>query len=386
MDRIYLDHNATTPLDPRVAEAMTACALTHFANPSSQHRRGRAARQVLEEAREAIAEMLGASLAGRRGDRLVFTSGGTEANNLALCGLVEGRAAVTIASAIEHPSVTAALERLAAQGRTTATLPATPDGVLDLNVARDWLANSAASVVSVMLANHETGALQPVTELAELKRKQGFLLHTDATQAVGKIRVSFRELGVDALTCSAHKFHGPPGIGALLLRHGVTVEPQMVGGFQQEGLRCGTECVALAVGMMTALRLWHEEAEARQRRMTQLRLRLEGQLIEAFPHAVIHAAHTPRLPNTVNISFPGVDRQALLMALDMDGVECSTGSACASGSSEPSPTLKAMGVEPALVDTSLRISLAATTTEEEIGQAVRRIIAAAKQVAAFSFR
>jgi cysteine desulfurase len=383
--RIYLDHNATTPLDPRAAAAMAECAQTHFANPSSQHRRGRQARQALEDAREEIAELLGARLTGSRPDRLIFTSGGTEANNLAIYGLAGARAAITAASAIEHPSITAAVQRLAEQGRTVTFLPATVDGVIDLNVASERLRQPSA-VVSVLAANHETGARQPLAELVRLKQQHGFVLHTDATQAVGKIPLDFRELGVDALTCTAHKLHGPRGIGVLLLRHGVTVEPQVVGGFQQEGLRCGTECTALVVGMATALRLWHAEAESRQQRMTQLRLRLERALVERLPDAVIHAAHAPRLPNTVNVSLPGVDRQALLMALDMDGVECSTGSACASGSSEPSPTLRAMGLDDRLVSSSLRLSLGASTTDEEITAAAERIAAAAQRVAAFSFR
>jgi cysteine desulfurase len=204
--------------------------------------------------------------------------------------------------------------------------------------------------------------------------RAGTLLHTDAVQVVGKLPVHFGKIGVDAMTVTAHKFHGPPGIGALMLRHGVTVEPQLFGGFQQMGLRCGTECVALAVGFHRALQLWHEEADTRAARMAQLRVRLETALRDALPWIVVNGEHAPRLPHTSNLSFPGLDRQALLMALDMAGVCCSTGSACASGSTDPSHVLQAMGCDERVVAGSLRISLGATTTAEDVAVACERIL------------
>jgi cysteine desulfurase len=207
-----------------------------------------------------------------------------------------------------------------------------------------------------------------------LCRPTATVVHTDAVQVVGKLPVHFGELGVDAMTVSAHKFHGPPGIGALLVRHGVAIEPQLFGGFQQMGLRCGTECVALVVGFHRALQLWQQEADTRSARMAQLRVRLETVLREALPWITINGEHAPRLPHTSNLSFPGLDRQALLMALDMAGVCCSTGSACASGSTDPSHVLQAMGCDDPIVASSLRISLGATTTDREVAQACERIL------------
>jgi cysteine desulfurase len=226
-----------------------------------------------------------------------------------------------------------------------------------------------------MLASNETGVIQPVTEAAAVCRAHGALIHTDAAQAVGKIPVNFTELGVDALAATAHKFHGPLGIGVLVLRHGVKLGPSLYGGFQQAALRPGTESVALAIGMQTALELWQREAEARRERMATLRDRLEREIRADYPDAVVIGAGAPRLPHTSNIAFVGLDRQALVMALDLAGVACSTGSACASGSSEPSPTLVAMGLAEEVISSSIRFSLGAPTTADQISEAARRILA-----------
>jgi cysteine desulfurase len=225
-----------------------------------------------------------------------------------------------------------------------------------------------------MLGNNETGAMQPIVRLAAICDKAGTLLHTDGAQSVGKIPVHFRQLGVAAMTVAAHKFHGPRGIGALILRHGVELKSQLFGGFQQAGHRPGTEDVALAVGMHTALLVWQREADDRTRRMTALRDRLEHQLRDGWPDLVVHAAGAPRLPHTLCVAFPGLNRQALVMALDLAGVACSTGSACASGASDPSPTLVAMGCENAVLEGSIRLSLGATTTAADIDEAARRIL------------
>ena len=229
-------------------------------------------------------------------------------------------------------------------------------------------------LVSVMLGNNETGVIQPVAEIAQLCRAAGAIMHTDAVQAAGKIPVKFRALGVDALTIAAHKFHGPRGIGALLVRHDVKLEPMLFGGFQQVGLRPGTEPTALAVGMCRALELWHIEGEARTRRLTELRDRFEAKLRAAVPDLVINGESAERLPHTSNIAFLGLDRQALVMALDLAGVACSTGSACASGSSEPSPVLLAMQAPAEVISSSLRFSLGAGITAAEIDEAAARII------------
>ncbi len=252
-------------------------------------------------------------------------------------------------------------------------LLANSDGLVLAEALADLL-RPDTRLVSIMLANNETGVLQPVREIAAVCRAAGVLIHTDAVQAVGKIPVHFRELGVDALTATAHKFHGPLGIGVLIVRHGVTLEPALHGGFQQASLRPGTESVALAIGMQTALEAWRRESDARRQRMTELRDNLERQLLAGDPRAVVIGAAAPRLPHTSNIAFVGVDRQALVMALDLAGVACSTGSACASGSSEPSPALVAMGLPEEQISSSVRFSLGATTTPADIDEAARRIL------------
>ncbi len=377
MQPIYLDHNATTPLAPEAAAAMAQCQAFGFANPESQHQLGRRARRALEEAREGIAEILGVDLGGRSADRMIFTSGGTEANNLALFGLVGAMAhphpSQLLISAIEHPSVAQPTAALARRGWHVDRWPVSSDGIIDTERLSVEMANPPR-LISVMLANNETGVIQPLGELATRAAAAGVLLHTDAVQAAGKLRVNFRELGVAAMTIAAHKFHGPRGIGALIVRGGVPLDPQLFGGFQQQGLRPGTEPVALAVGMHVALQIFARDQSARIDRMTQLRDRLEDALIAAYPSAVVHGRTAPRLPNTTCIALPGLDRQALVMALDLAGVCCSTGSACASGSSDPSPTLLAMGLPDELVGSSIRFSLAATTTEKEIDEAVNRIV------------
>ncbi|MCE9608037.1 MAG: cysteine desulfurase [Planctomycetia bacterium] len=384
MQSIYLDHNATTPLLPEVAEAMDRAARAGYANPASQHAAGRRARRIIEDARERIAEILGVNLATMQPDRLLFTSGGTEANNLALSGLVGGAvkgelapappAAHVLLSAIEHPSIVGPGERLAAEGYDVEQIPVDGDGRVE--VARfAQLLRPTSRLVSLMLGNNETGVLQPVAEVAALCRAQGVLMHTDAAQAVGKIEVDFGKLGVDALSAAAHKFHGPLGIGLLALRRGVVLRPLLIGGFQQEGLRPGTESPVLVVGLLTALEIWARDRETRTAHLTMLRNELERRLLTSCPQIVVHGARVARLPQTLNIAFVGANRQAMLMALDQAGVACSTGSACASGSSRPSPTLEAMCCSPAELESSLRFSVGSTTTTAEIVEAAARITA-----------
>lgn len=377
---IYLDHNSTTPLLPEVVAAMAEALRAGYANPSSQHAAGRRARRALEEAREGIAEILGAKTTGMDADQLLFTSGGTEANNLALFGLAGETPGRVILSAIEHPSIVGPAEALARRGWQVDRLRVNSDGVIDLHHARDLLCPSPhtlrPSLATAMLANNETGVMQPIGELAQLCGERQIPLHTDAVQVAGKLPVSFRELGASSMTITAHKFHGPRGIGALVVRHGVKLQPLLHGGFQQAGLRPGTEDVALANGMFAALRLWQREAGERATRMTMLRDRLEAQLLAGDGNAVINGMKVKRLPHTTNIAFVGVNRQALLMALDLAGVACSTGSACASGSSEPSPVLLAMGCDERVVEGALRLSLGATTTPADVDEAARRILLA----------
>jgi cysteine desulfurase len=385
---IYLDHNATTPLLPEVADIICRCWKEPRLNPSSQHSFGRQARRTLEAARSRISSILGLS----QNDRLVFTSGGTESNNLAVRGLLQRiRATMTssapfahiIISALEHPSITELANDLQQQGHHVDRIPVDANGVVRVDSFRDLLRPDTA-VVAVMLANNETGVIQPIPDLAALCNERNIALHCDAAQAVGRIPVSFHELGVATMTIAAHKFYGPVGIGALIIRHDIEIRPQLFGGFQQEALRPGTESVALAVGTCRALDLGYPDPsidkqirllQQRAAHLRELRDRFEQQILAGWPTAVVIGAAAERLPNTSNIAFVGLDRQMLFMALDQAGVACSTGSACASGSSEGSPALLAMGLKPEVVSSALRFSFGVTTTAEEAAEAARRILA-----------
>jgi len=379
MNSIYLDNNATTRIDPRVAQAMHDCELAGHVNPASQHHLGRRTRRILEQARESIGQLLGCHLSDTRADRVVFTSGGTEANNLAIFGLVGRPPGHVIVSAIEHPSVMGAADRLAQLGFHVGRIGVSRDGVVQPDHLRELL-RPETRLVSVMLGNNETGVLQPVPELAQICAEAGVPLHTDAVQVVGKLPVDFRRLGAAAMSLTAHKFHGPRGIGALVLRPDVQIAPMLFGGFQQEGIRPGTEAIALVVGLHRALELWAEEADARQQRLTALRDQLENALRDELPDLVVNGAAAPRLPHTVNLCFPGIERQTLLMALDFAGVACSSGAACASGSSEVSPVLTAMGLDAEITSGSIRISVGADATAAEIAEASRRISSTVKDL------
>jgi cysteine desulfurase len=332
----------------------------------------------LEQARDEIGRILGARLSGPQPDRILLTSGGTEANNLALLGLAGGHYSSQapgeiIVSAIEHPSVSAPAALLERRGWTVRRLGVTGAGVVDAQALDDAL-DSRTRLVSVMLANNETGVLQPVAEFARRSAALGVPVHTDAAQMVGKLPVDFGALDVAMMSVAAHKFHGPIGIGALVVRGDIEIEPLLFGGFQQDGLRPGTESVALAVGMHAALAAWERDAASRAARMAALRDRLEVGIARSFAGTtIVNGAAASRLPHTSNLALVGLDRQALLMALDQAGVACSTGSACASGSSEPSAVLKAMGCSDEVLAGSLRFSLGATTTAEEIDEAIVRI-------------
>jgi cysteine desulfurase len=379
MDAINLDHNATTPTRPEVVEAMVRCYAAGYANAASQHRLGQKARKVVEEARHRIAQALGTDIGGMKPDRLLFTSGGTESNNLALLGIAAaaGQPGQTpqqiIVSAVEHSCVLEAAEHLLERGWRLDTLPVDRNGVVCCDYLPRLLSEQTR-LVSVTLANHETGALQPIEALAKMCNSAGVPLHTDAVAMAGKLPINFRARGVAALSVAAHKFQGPLGIGALIVRHDVALAPLMFGGHQQYGLRPGTEPVALAVGMQTAIELAQKEMAEHAKKLEALCERFVAGLKMGFPEIVVHAAEVPRLPNTVNIAFPGIEGQILLLALDTSGVACSVGSACASGSTELSPALRAMGLPNDIVASSLRFSLGATTSEAEIDEAVRRIL------------
>ncbi len=379
---IYLDNNATTALDPQVLEAMAP----HFLRPGnaeSRHAAGRAARRAWEEAKDSVARILGADPS-----EVIFTSGGTEANNLAVFGLAGAEHAPghVVSSPIEHPAVAEPVARLEAAGFAVDRPRIDARGLAEARAMADTFRDDTR-FATLMLANNETGAIEPVAELAALARARGVAVHTDAVQAVGRIPVNFQALGVTTLAASAHKFHGPVGAGLLLVRAGVKLGSRLFGGGQQQGRRPGTVAVPLAVGLARALELWQAEADARIERWTRLRDRLERGLIAALgTDRVVRNGPNEneparRLPQTLNVGFPGLDGDALLMQLDLLGVCASLGSACASGSTRPSPTLVAMRIPDDRLRSSVRFSLGATTTEADIDKALARVIEAVERVA-----
>jgi cysteine desulfurase len=372
MDPIYLDNNATTPLSPAVWEAMRPFTVSAYGNPASAHQFGRRARRGVEDAREQTADLLGASP-----DEVIFTSGATEANNLALFGLCGEPPGRLVASPVEHPSVVEPLRQLAASGFELEWLPVDARGLVPAEALTTGV-NATARLVAVMLVNHETGAVQPVRALAA-RLDSCAAFHCDAAQAVGKLPVSFHELGVTSLALSAHKFHGPKGVGALLLRRGSKLRPRTWGGHQQQGLRPGTEAVPLAVGLAAALDLAIRGMRTSTHIVRELRTRFLDGLRESARPLILNGPDDCA-PHTINVSFLGVKADALLMALDLAGVACSAGSACSSGSLLPSPVLRAMGVPDDVLHSAVRFSLSALLTPDEIDEGVRRIAAVVRRL------
>jgi cysteine desulfurase len=367
MSRIFLDHNSTTRPLPEVVEAITRHARESYANPGSRHAEGRIARRALEDAREKIAAILHA-----RPSEVIFTSGGTEAINLAILGLAPRRPTTVLTTAGEHPAVRQACRRLQEDGAQLQYLDVDREGRL-VPEQLDEISWDEIGLATVILAHNETGVVQDVGPLSERCRARGIPLHLDGVQAVGKMPVDFHALGATALSLGGHKFHGPRGIGALLLQEDARLRPRQLGGHQEADRRAGTEPVALAVGMAVALERWHADQTDRDARVRNLRDRLERGLLCACAPAVVNGSQAERLANTLNIAFPGVEGDALFVALDLAGIACSLGSTCASGSTEPSPALVAMGCPPEVVASSVRFSLSFENTVEEIDEAVERI-------------
>jgi cysteine desulfurase len=365
---IYLDNNATTSLLPAVWEAMRPFLSDTYGNPASVHWAGRHARRGLEDARERTAAVLGADA-----DEVIFTSGATESNNLALFGLAGDAGDRVITSPIEHPSVREPLQRLGQAGYIVDSLPVNQLGIVRTE-ALPALLRPETRLVSIMYANNETGAIQPVAQIAE-QLAPGILFHCDAAQAAGKLSLDFHKLGVTTLALSAHKFHGPKGVGALLVRRHARLAPQLFGGHQQQGRRPGTEPVALAVGLARALELAEERGEAHRQHVLHLRQLLLETLQGTASPLVLNGPTEGGIPHTVNLSFPGCRADSLLMNLDLAGVACSTGSACSSGSLLPSPVLQAMGVPDPVLHSAMRFSLSPLLTEAEVKEAARRIAA-----------
>ena len=362
--RIYFDHNATTPVAPEVADAMATTLRTTFGNPSSVHRHGQQAKTALDEARAAVARLLSAEPTA-----VVFTSGGSEADNLAIRGSAVALAGSgrrhLVASAIEHEAVLQTLKALSKQGWTTTLVGVGASGVVTPELVAEAITDQTA-LVSVMHANNEIGTIQPVADLARLAHARGALFHTDAVQSVGKLAVDVRELDVDLLSLSAHKFNGPKGVGALWVRRGTRLTSHTTGGKQERNRRAGTENVPAIVGLGAAARLALDKNSADTDRVGALRDRLERGILTGVPGTVVNGDPARRVANTCNISFDRVEAEALLIALDLDGIAVSTGSACSSGALEPSHVLRAMGFSAHRTQNSIRFSLGLGNTADEV--------------------
>jgi cysteine desulfurase len=369
---IYLDYNATTPVDPAVREAMLPYLGEHFGNPSSSHVYGRRAREAVESARAEVAALIGAQT-----DEVVFTGCATESNNLAILGVARslrgvGRHLVT--SAVEHPAVARPCERLAEDGWDLAVVPVDREGRVDPeSVARSLRPDTA--LVTVMHANNEVGTVQPVAEIAAVAHARGVLLHTDAAQSLGKIPVDVNSLGVDLLTLAGHKFYAPKGVGALYVRRGTPIAPVLLGADHERGLRPGTENVALVVALGAAARLARERGGSAGERLRRLRDLLHGLLSEGVPGLMLNGAVDHRLPNTLHVSFPGVSGRALLAAAAGE-VAASVGSACHSEGDAVSGVLAAMGLGPERARGAVRLSVGLMTTGPEVVTAAAALVAA----------
>lgn len=365
---IYLDHAATTPVRPEVREAMEPYFGPRFGNPSSMHRWGREARVALDEARERVAACLGA-----HSDEVCFTSGGTESDNLAVLGAWRARHAdgrnVVVSTPIEHKAVLAAVHQAAREGAEERLCAMTKDCVVD-TASFAQLAQSDVAIASVMWVNNEIGTIQPIEQLATHARSNGVLFHTDAVQAFGKVAIDAKKVPFDILSISGHKIGAPKGCGAVFVRRGIAIEPLFHGGSQDRGRRPGTENVAAAVGLARAAELTIGEREAECRRLTALRARLETAILDAVPDAIVHGRGAPRAPHIVSVSVPGTESESLLMALDLQGIACSAGSACQSGSVTPSHVLTACGVRPDIAGAAIRFSLGCLTSEACIDRVV----------------
>jgi cysteine desulfurase len=369
MELIYLDYNATTPVDPRVADTMLPYLSGCFGNPSSDHRLGIEARQAVSRARAQVASCIGA-----QPDEIIFTSGGSESNNLAIQGVLAATGGGhMLTSAVEHPAVLEVVRAMAARDDCSLT-------VLDVDrygrvdpAAVEAALQSNTVLVSLMLANNEVGTLQPVAEVAAICHRHGVLMHTDAAQAVGKIAVDVAELGIDLLSVAGHKLYGPKGIGALYIRSGVGIEPLIRGASHERGLRAGTENVLGQVGLGAACKLVQQDMASEHDALCELRDRLQEKLCQSLPGTVVHGHPQLRLPNTVSAAFSGVDAGRLLADLG-DRLAASAGAACHSHGVTVSHVLAAMGVDADLARSTIRLSVGRFTTEQEIDASVALIV------------
>lgn len=379
--KVYLDYNATTPLHPEVASEMARYYET-YANASSMHEDGRRARSMVEDARASVAALVGAE-----GDRLIFTSGGSEGNNTVFNDVLLGRESSgrdeVVISAIEHPCVLNSATFLASRGMKLRTLGVDGRG----RVSPDELAalvNDRTALVSIMAANNEIGTLQDVKTLAAIAHGRGARFHTDAVQAAGKVPVDLRDIDADYATFSAHKIYGPKGVGALYVKKGIHLEPFIRGGHQERGLRAGTYNSPAIMGYGKAAELARAGLADYAARTGRLKARLAEGILRLVPESRVNGHPTEGLPNTLNVSFPGAEGEAILLSLDLEGIEVSTGSACASGSLEPSHVIMAIGVGPELAHGSIRFSMGLFSTEEDIDYVLEKLPPIIKRLRAMS--
>lgn len=359
---VYLDFNATTPVHPAVVDAMMPYFTQFYGNPASNHSYGFKLRKAIETGREELS-----SLIDCEPDEIVLTSCGSESNNLAIKGTayaMDNRGKQIIVSAVDHPAVRNATNFLERQGFTITVIPVDSNGLVDPNAIREAITDRTI-LISVILAQNEIGSIQPVREIAAIGRERGVTVHTDAAQAVGKAPVSVKELGVDLMTMAGNKFYGPKGVGALFVRRGVRLEALIHGAGHQGGLRSGTENAAFAVAIGKAASIAATRLEHYKSKVKRLRDLLHQQIEQRVPDALLNGHPELRLPNTLNLSFPGIDSTELLSEIS-DSVACSTGSGCHSGRSEPSEILLALGREPQIASAALRLSLGAETTEADV--------------------
>jgi cysteine desulfurase len=385
--KIYLDHAATTPMDPRVLEAMTPYFSETFGNPSSLHSAGQAARQAVDGARRSIAGFVGASPR-----ELIFTSGGTESDNLALFGVAHAykdQGKHVIVSAIEHEAILEPVRTLEKAGFKVAIVGADQDGIIKLDELEKALTPETI-FISLMLANNEVGTIQPISKAAQLVRRhkkalgrgptQPPFLHTDACQAAGVLSLNVRDLGVDLLTLNGSKIYGPKGIGLLYVREGIKLEPQVCGGGHEHGRRSGTLNVPGIIGLAKALELAQAERENENKRLTCMRDKFIEKALELLPDIQLTGHTSDRLPNNISFMIKGVESEILLMRLDMEGIYASAGSACTAGNAEPSHVLLAMGFSKQEARTAVRFSLGHSTTEEELENVENMFIDAVKDI------
>lgn len=381
MKQIYMDHGATTPVDPLVVDAMLPYFTETFGNASSLHSFGQEATSALEQSRQQVAASIGA-----KPEEIIFTSGGTESDNLAIKGIAyrnSGKGKHIITSTIEHPAILNTCAYLEKEGFDVTYVPADSDGIIDMDELKKAIRDDTI-LISVMHANNEIGTIQPISDISKLAKEKSIYLHTDAVQSFGKIAVNVDELGVDMLSMSSHKIYGPKGVGALYVRKGTPLQALAHGGSHERSMRAGTENISGIVGFAKAVALADERLVDDEKHMTQLRDSLIGKVMDSIDDVELSGHPTNRLPNNVNLRFSFIEGESMLLFLDMKGIAISTGSACSSKSLEPSHVLTAIGLRPEDSHGSLRITLGKDNTHEEVDYVVDALVEVVGRLRAMS--